>query len=62
MLLTYNFKSGIWLEVAMCGRFAQSQTREEYLAYLTNETEHDIAFDPKPIGSYNVAQGLKFCF
>ncbi|MDG3502967.1 SOS response-associated peptidase, partial [Klebsiella pneumoniae] len=26
----------------MCGRFAQSQTREEYLAYLAEEAERDI--------------------
>ena len=49
------------LEVAMCGRFAQAQTREEYLAYLAEEAERDIAYDPEPIGRYNVAQGLKFC-
>ena len=24
----------------MCGHFAQSQTREEYLAYLAEEAEH----------------------
>lgn len=41
----------------MCGRFAQSQTREEYLAYLAEEAERDIAFDPEPIGRYNVAPG-----
>ncbi len=28
----------------MCGRFAQSQTREEYLAYLAEEAERDIAY------------------
>ncbi len=32
----------------MCGRFAQSQTREEYLAYLADEAERDIAYDPEP--------------
>ncbi|SFB98407.1 hypothetical protein SAMN05216286_1208 [Kosakonia oryzae] len=26
----------------MCGRFAQAQTREEYLAYLADEAERDI--------------------
>ncbi|EHZ0472410.1 SOS response-associated peptidase, partial [Salmonella enterica subsp. enterica serovar Brunei] len=25
----------------MCGRFAQAQTREEYLAYLADEAERD---------------------
>lgn len=29
----------------MCGRFAQAQTREEYLAYLADETDRDIAYD-----------------
>lgn len=43
----------------MCGRFAQSQTREEYLAYLAEDAEHDIAWDPVPIGRYNVAPGTK---
>ena len=45
----------------MCERFAQSQLREEYLAYLAEEAERDIAYDPEPLGRYNVAQGLKFC-
>ncbi|HDU5899530.1 TPA: SOS response-associated peptidase [Klebsiella quasipneumoniae subsp. quasipneumoniae] len=43
----------------MCGRFAQSQTRDEYLAYLAEEAERDIAYDPEPIGRYNVAPGTK---
>ncbi|MDN8598873.1 SOS response-associated peptidase [Citrobacter sp. S2-9] len=43
----------------MCGRFAQSQTREEYLVYLAEEAERDIAYDPEPIGRYNVAPGTK---
>ncbi len=43
----------------MCGRFAQSQTREEYLAHLAGESESDIAYDPEPIGRYNVAPGTK---
>ena len=43
----------------MSGRFAQSQTREEYLAYLADEAERDIACDPEPIGRYNVAPGTK---
>lgn len=44
----------------MCRRFAQSQTREEYLAYLVEEAERDISYDPEPIGRYNVALGTKF--
>ena len=43
----------------MCGRFAQSQTREEYLAYLAEEAERDIAFNPEPIRRYNVAPGTR---
>lgn len=43
----------------MCGRFAQAQTREEYLAYLADEGDRDIAYDPAPIGRYNVAPGTK---
>ena len=39
----------------MCGRFAQAQTREEYLAFLADEAECDIPYDPEPIGRYNVA-------
>ncbi|MHC3240337.1 SOS response-associated peptidase, partial [Salmonella enterica] len=27
----------------MCGRFAQAQTREEYLAYLADEADRNIA-------------------
>lgn len=43
----------------MCGRFAQSQTCEEYLAYLAEEAERDIAYVPEPIGRYNAAPGTK---
>lgn len=43
----------------MCGRFAQAQTREEYLAYLADEADRNIAYDPQPIGRYNVAPGTK---
>jgi hypothetical protein len=37
-----------------CDPFAQAQTREEYLAYLAEEAEYDIPWDPAPIGRYNV--------
>ena len=30
----------------MCGRFAQSQTREDYLAFLAEDIERDIPYDP----------------
>ncbi|ECG8590108.1 SOS response-associated peptidase [Salmonella enterica subsp. salamae] len=43
----------------MCGRFAQAQSREEYLSYLVNEAERNIAYDPEPIGRFNVAPGTK---
>jgi len=43
----------------MCGRFAQSQSREEYLSCLAQEAERDIAYDPEPIGRYNVAPGTR---
>ncbi|HBX7964504.1 TPA: hypothetical protein MIG90_12025 [Klebsiella pneumoniae] len=43
----------------MCGRFAQSQTREEYQAYLAEEAERDIAYDPELIARYIVAPGTK---
>jgi putative SOS response-associated peptidase YedK len=49
----------------MCGRFAQAQTREEYLeylAYLADEGDRDIVYDPEPIGRYNVGPVPKSCF
>lgn len=33
----------------MCGRFAQSQTREDYLALLAEDIERDIPYDPNPL-------------
>ncbi len=43
----------------MCGRFSQSMTREDYLSYLADEADRDIAYDPEPIGQYNVSPGTK---
>ncbi len=43
----------------MCGRCAQSQTREDYLALLAVDIERDIPSDPEPIVRYNVAPGTK---
>ncbi|WP_079231978.1 SOS response-associated peptidase family protein [Enterobacter ludwigii] len=43
----------------MCGRFAQAQTREEYRHILQMKPIRDIAYDPEPIGRYNVAPGTK---
>lgn len=43
----------------MCGRFSQSLTREEYLSFLANEADRNIAYDPEPIGRYNVAPGTR---
>ena len=41
----------------MCGRFSQSMTREDYLSLLADEADRDIAYDPEPIGRFNVAPG-----
>ncbi|AXB20278.1 Putative SOS response-associated peptidase YedK [Salmonella enterica subsp. enterica serovar Napoli] len=43
----------------MCGRFAQSMTREGYLILLAEEAERNIPYDPEPIGRFNVAPGTK---
>lgn len=39
----------------MCGRFAQTRSREEYLAPFTENFERDIPWDPGPLAHYNVA-------
>jgi putative SOS response-associated peptidase YedK len=41
----------------MCGRFTHYRTREEYLKEFADEVEREIAYDPEPIGRYNVAPG-----
>ncbi|CAI0907520.1 Uncharacterised ACR, COG2135 [Serratia quinivorans] len=41
----------------MCGRFAQVQTRADYLDYLASELEYADALDVVSIGRYNVAPG-----
>ncbi|VFS91564.1 Uncharacterised ACR, COG2135 [Raoultella planticola] len=43
----------------MCGRFSQAMTREDYLSLIANEADRNIAYDPAPIGRYNVAPGTK---
>lgn len=43
----------------MCGRFTQIQSRDDYLDFLAEKVESDIAYDPVPIGRYNVAPGTK---
>ncbi|EOE6857743.1 SOS response-associated peptidase [Cronobacter dublinensis] len=43
----------------MCGRFAQTLSREEYLAALDENAERDIPFDPEPLSRYNVAPGTR---
>ncbi|MEG5816066.1 SOS response-associated peptidase family protein [Enterobacter hormaechei] len=43
----------------MCGRFSQSQTRAEYLAYLAGEVDAGFSAVPEPIGRYNVAPGTR---
>lgn len=45
----------------MCGRFAQSQTRKEYLAYLAEEAERDIAYAPHQSAGTTWRQGQRFC-
>lgn len=39
--------------------FCSITNQEEYLTYLAEEAERDIAYDPQPIGRYNVAPGTK---
>ncbi|WP_045855246.1 SOS response-associated peptidase [Raoultella terrigena] len=43
----------------MCGRFSQSMAREDYLSLLADESDRDIAYDPEPIGRFNVAPGTR---
>ncbi|MRT11114.1 SOS response-associated peptidase [Enterobacteriaceae bacterium RIT711] len=43
----------------MCGRFTQIQSRDDYLAFLLEEAESELPYDPEPIGRYNVAPGTK---
>lgn len=43
----------------MCGRFSQSQTRAEYLAYLADEVDSGFSAVPEPVGRYNVAPGTR---
>lgn len=35
--------------------FCSIATREEYIAYLAEEADRDIAYAPKPIGRYKLA-------
>ncbi len=53
------FPLDIMLEVAMCGRFAQAQTREEYLAYLAEEAEYDIPGTRRRLGGITWYPGQK---
>ncbi|HDR2860280.1 TPA: SOS response-associated peptidase family protein [Enterobacter asburiae] len=44
----------------MCGRFSQSMSRDDYLAFLADEQAiSSIPHDPEPIGRYNVAPGTR---
>ncbi|EPT8338437.1 hypothetical protein ASU80_20350 [Enterobacter hormaechei subsp. xiangfangensis] len=44
----------------MCGRFAQSMSRDDYLAFLADEqATSTIPHDPEPIGRFNVAPGTR---
>jgi len=51
----YSLRPRFFSIGSICGRFAQAQTRDEYLVYLAKEAERDIAYDPEPIGRYNIA-------
>ncbi|CAI1864057.1 hypothetical protein C8E17_4173 [Serratia plymuthica] len=43
----------------MCGRFAQVQTRADYLDVFASDLEFSSALDNVPIGRYNVAPGTR---
>ncbi|HBV40403.1 MAG TPA: DUF159 family protein [Erwinia sp.] len=43
----------------MCGRFTQYQSREAYLEAFNTTLARDIAYDPEPLGRYNVAPGTR---
>lgn len=43
----------------MCGRFAQVQTRSDYLDVLASDLEFASALDNVPIDRYNVAPGTR---
>lgn len=58
-LIALYFQFDIRLEISMCGRFSQYQIREEYLAYLADEGNRDIAYDSERIGRYNVTSCTK---
>lgn len=45
----------------MCGRFTQYNTLEEYLAFLGEEADRGIPYDPEAIGRYNVAPPGYYC-
>ncbi len=40
----------------MCGRFSQSMTREDYLAFLADESECDIPYNFEPTSRLNAAR------
>lgn len=43
----------------MCRRFVQAQALEEYLTYIADEAERDIAYGRKPTGRYDAAPSTK---
>ncbi len=45
----------------MCGRFAQSQTREEYMAYLRIKPSATSHTTLSRLGVLTWRRGLKFC-
>lgn len=45
--------------LVMCGRFAQVQTRADYLDVLASDLDFASALDNVPISRYNVAPGTR---
>ena len=44
----------------MCGRFAQSQTREDYLALLAEDIEREFPMIPNPLADTTSRREPKF--
>ncbi len=45
--------------IPLCGRFAQFETREEYLEFLNADVEFVGTLDGELVGRYNVAPGTR---
>jgi len=42
--------------------FSRAMTHKDYLSLIADEADRDNAYDPAPIGCYNVAPGTWCCF